>query len=276
MDCFPHSGCSACAVASPDSRRPLGTVLFSLSPDPNPRNSQQLRSLPSLPLGNESVPPFPHHRIASPVIFPNAGRRAGWILLLSRICIKTIKRSGANVYALVSESKERGRRRCHGKSDRYPLGVREVCSWSRAGRGQILGGLSGISALILTGPLLFQHCVGSQGSHVLEIIHPRAAAGRGPETVKLYTQSLWAAGRVLMKDSVTAERITNSRLLDTGLSAEMHGRRMYPHTDLLQVHTRCCHATDSHSPEAECGVCLGEMGSPTDRWVVLDWMDEEV
>lgn len=31
-------------------------------------------------------------------------------------------------------------------------------------------------ALILTGPLLFQRCVGSQGSHVLEIIHPRAAA----------------------------------------------------------------------------------------------------
>lgn len=36
------------------------------------------------------------------------------------------------------------------------------------------------STLILTGPLLFQHCVGSQGSHVLEIIHPRAAADRGP------------------------------------------------------------------------------------------------
>lgn len=31
-------------------------------------------------------------------------------------------------------------------------------------------------ALILTGPLLFQPCVGSQGSHVLEIIRPRAAA----------------------------------------------------------------------------------------------------
>lgn len=31
-------------------------------------------------------------------------------------------------------------------------------------------------APILTGPLLFQRCVGSQGSHVLEIIHPRAAA----------------------------------------------------------------------------------------------------
>lgn len=31
-------------------------------------------------------------------------------------------------------------------------------------------------ALMLTGPLLFQRCVGSQGSHVLEIIRPRAAA----------------------------------------------------------------------------------------------------
>lgn len=27
-----------------------------------------------------------------------------------------------------------------------------------------------------TGPLLFQRCVGSRGSHVLEIIRPRAAA----------------------------------------------------------------------------------------------------
>lgn len=31
MDCFPHSWCLACAVASQDSRRPLGTALFSLS-----------------------------------------------------------------------------------------------------------------------------------------------------------------------------------------------------------------------------------------------------
>ena len=38
-----------------------------------------------------------------------------------------------------------GRRRCHGKSDCYPLGVREVCSWRKAGRGQILRDLSGIS-----------------------------------------------------------------------------------------------------------------------------------
>lgn len=33
--------------------------------------------------------------------------------------------------------------------------------------------------------------------------------------MKLYTESLWAAGRGLMKDSVTVERITNTRLLDT-------------------------------------------------------------
>lgn len=34
---------------------------------------------------------------------------------------------------------------------------------------------------ILTGLLLFQSCVGSQGSHVLEIIHPRAPADMGPK-----------------------------------------------------------------------------------------------
>lgn len=31
-------------------------------------------------------------------------------------------------------------------------------------------------ALMLTGPLLFQRCVGARGSHVVEIIRPRAAA----------------------------------------------------------------------------------------------------
>lgn len=35
----------------------------------------------------------------------------------------------------------------------------------------------------LTGPLLFQPCVGSQGSHVLEIIHPRAAEAPDYETI---------------------------------------------------------------------------------------------
>lgn len=35
MDCFPHSPCLACAVASQDSRRPLGTALFSFSLTPN-------------------------------------------------------------------------------------------------------------------------------------------------------------------------------------------------------------------------------------------------
>lgn len=35
MDCFPHSPCLACAVASQHSRQPLGTALFSLSPTPN-------------------------------------------------------------------------------------------------------------------------------------------------------------------------------------------------------------------------------------------------
>lgn len=38
-----------------------------------------------------------------------------------------------------------GRRRCHGKSDCYPLGVQEVCSWRRAAvRGLILRDLSEI------------------------------------------------------------------------------------------------------------------------------------
>lgn len=35
MDCFPHSPCLACAAASQDSRRPLGTALFSFSLTPN-------------------------------------------------------------------------------------------------------------------------------------------------------------------------------------------------------------------------------------------------
>lgn len=44
MNCFPHSQCLACAVASPDSRRPLGTALLPFSLAPN----TQLHSLCNL------------------------------------------------------------------------------------------------------------------------------------------------------------------------------------------------------------------------------------
>lgn len=46
--------------------------------------------------------------------------------------------------------------------------------------------------------------------------HPPTCSSRqGPGTMKLYTESLWAGGRALMKDSVAAGRITNARLRDT-------------------------------------------------------------
>lgn len=122
---------------------------------------------------------------------------------------------------------------------------------------------SSSTAPTLTGPLLFQRCVGSQGSHVLEIIHPRAASRRRPETVKLYTESLWAAGRALMKDSETVGRITNARLRHTHTHVPAETQRR-------QTHTRC-HATvqtrrpdGSRSDRGEGAV--GEMGSP-DRWM---------
>lgn len=49
-----------------------------------------------------------------------------------------------------------GRRRCHGKSDCYPLGVQEVCSWRTAAlRGLILWALSGI--LYIQGAHTYPH-----------------------------------------------------------------------------------------------------------------------
>lgn len=46
--------------------------------------------------------------------------------------------------------------------------------------------------------------------------HPPTCCSRQRlQTMKPYTESLWAAGQCLMKDSGTAERITNARLLDT-------------------------------------------------------------
>lgn len=73
--------------------------------------------------------------------------------------------------------------------------------------------------------------------------HPPTCYSRqGPKTMKLYTESLWAAGRALMKDSVTAERITNARLLDTVLYTHTHTHKhstdTYTHTHIsMQVHT---------------------------------------
>ena len=69
---------------------------------------------------------------------------------------------------------------------------------------------------------------------MLEIIHPRAASRRGPETVKLYTESLWAAGRALMKDSETVGRITNARLRHTHTHTHTHTRTC---RDAMQANT---------------------------------------
>lgn len=76
---------------------------------------------------------------------------------------------------------------------------------------------SSSSALILTGPLLFQPLRGLPRFPCVRNHPPTCCSRQGPKTVKLNTESLWAAGRVLMKDSVSAERITNARLLDTVL-----------------------------------------------------------
>lgn len=83
--------------------------------------------------------------------------------------------------------------------------------------------------------------------------HPPTCYSRqGPKTMKLYTESLWAAGRALMKDSGTVERITNARLLDTVLfvhththvPAETQCRHTHPHTDIpAGTHT---HKVDEH------------------------------
>lgn len=82
---------------------------------------------------------------------------------------------------------------------------------------------------------------------------PTCYSRRGPKTVKLYTESLWAAGRTLMKDSATVERITNARLLDiihhthTHIPAETQRRHRHTHTDIhadvwgyrgMQTHVR--------------------------------------
>lgn len=77
--------------------------------------------------------------------------------------------------------------------------------------------------------------------------HPPTCCSRqGLQTMKLYTESLWAAGRALMKDSATAERITNARLRDTirytQKSAEMRCQQTHPHTS-THTHT---HKVDKH------------------------------
>lgn len=133
---------------------------------------------------------------------------------------------------------------------------------------------SSSTAPTLTGPLLFQRCVGSQGSHVLEIIHPRAASRRRPETVKLYTESLWAAGRALMKDSETVGRITNARLRHTHTHTYLQRHNAGKHTHAVTLQSRL---------EGPMGV--GAIGGRErlerwvvriDGWVVLHWMDEEI
>lgn len=59
---------------------------------------------------------------------------------------------------------------------------------------------------------------------------PTCCSRRGPQTMKPYTDSLWAAGRGLMKDSVTAERITNTRLTHTHTHTYLPRRNKSTHT----------------------------------------------
>lgn len=67
--------------------------------------------------------------------------------------------------------------------------------------------------------------------------HPPTCSGRqGPRTMKLYTESLWAGGRALMKDSVTVERITNARLPDT-VHAEHTHTYLQRHNADTQTHS---------------------------------------
>lgn len=83
--------------------------------------------------------------------------------------------------------------------------------------------------------------------------HPPTCCSRrqGPETVKPYTESLWA----LMKDSETAERITNARLLHTHVPADIR----------TQNRQTLRHATGSRSSGSE------------GRWELESgWRDEEV
>lgn len=99
-----------------------------------------------------------------------------------------------------------------------------------------------------------------------------------------------------MKDSVTVERITNARLLDTVHSTHTHTylqRRnadTYTHTQIsMQVHTHTqgrqiythCHATGSYSPDLRANGSWsvgvgGEMGRRIDGWVAVDLVDEEI
>lgn len=135
---------------------------------------------------------------------------------------------------------------------------------------------SSSSAPTLTGPLLFQRCVGSQGSHVLEIIHPRAASRRRPETVKLYTESLWAAGRALMKDSETVGRITNARLRHTHTHTYLQRRNAGKHTHTLSRYSPDSKARWESERAGGGRERLERWVARIDGWVVLHWMDEEI
>lgn len=114
--------------------------------------------------------------------------------------------------------------------------------------------------------------------------------------MKPYTESLWAAGRCLMKDSVTAERITNARLLDTvafararthtsrhtQISADMRCQQTHPHRS-THTHTRhtntlsCNGLTQPQGSRANGSWSVGGgRGGGTDGWMVDVWMDEEI
>lgn len=70
-------------------------------------------------------------------------------------------------------------------------------------------------APILTGPPLFPALRGFPRFPCVRNHPPTCCSRRGLQTVKPNTQSLWAAGRALMKDSAGAQGITNTRLQHT-------------------------------------------------------------
>lgn len=71
---------------------------------------------------------------------------------------------------------------------------------------------------------------------------PTCCSRRRLQTVKPYTESLRAAGQCLMKDSATAGRITNARLLDTIRS------RTRAHANIWQICVASKHThTDIHT-----------------------------
>lgn len=84
--------------------------------------------------------------------------------------------------------------------------------------------------------------------------------------MKLYTESLWAAGRALMKDSETVGRITNARLRHTHTHTYLQRRNAGKHTHTLSRYSPDSKARWESERSGGGEGAVGEMGSP-DRWM---------